>query len=314
MKKRGLITVGLVVMIMITATGCFSPKPWFLDFKKSHSVDEEEEIDLSDLDFEDLDLELLSSEVSISAGSSSEIIINLEGSIKSNFTPDIYIEESGKSLRITDSNKSFSDSDYRDNSLKIEIILPEKFHRDISLNTITSRVEVKDIDFDEVNMSTVSGDLKLNEIKSTDANLKSVSGNMDLTNSNLFNLKLDTVSGDSKLIDVIIKDMRFKSVSGDLEVKGSLYSLDSDTVSGNSDIDIDKVESDFNLKSVSGSTTISTGNIDGFNFRFSSLSGDVESDKDLNFHRIHDDTVEGSYGSGGNLIYFKSTSGDLIIE
>jgi hypothetical protein len=34
----------------------------------------------------------------------------------------------------------------------------------------------------------------------------------------------------------------------------------------------------------------------------------------LNFDRIHDDTVEGSYGSGGNLIYFKSTSGDLVIK
>jgi len=314
MKKRGLIIIGLVVIIMITATGCFSPKPWFLDFKKSHSVDEEEEIDLTDVDFEDLDLELLSSEVSISSGSSNEIIINLEGSIKSNFTPDIYIEERGKSLRITDSNKSFSDSDYKDNSLMIEIIVPEKFHRDISLNTITSRVEVKEIDFDEVNMNTVSGDLRVNEIKSTDANLKSVSGNIDLTNSNLYNLRVDTVSGDSKLIGVIIKDMRFKSVSGNLEIVGSLYSLDSDTVSGNADIDIEKVESDFNLKSVSGSTTISTGNVEGFNFRFSSLSGDVESDKDLNFDRIHDDTVEGSYGNGGSLIYFKSTSGDLIIK
>src|SRR6056297_2718278 len=137
MKKRALIIMTLVVIIMITATGCFSPKPWFLDFKKSHSVDEEEVIDLSDFDFEDLDLELLSSEVSISAGSSKEIIIKIEGSIKSNFTTDIYIEEKGNSIRITDSNKSFNNSDYKDNSLEIKIMIPEKFHKDISLNTIT---------------------------------------------------------------------------------------------------------------------------------------------------------------------------------
>ncbi len=314
MKKRGLIIIALVVIVMITATGCFSPKPWFLDFKKSHSVDEEEKIDLSELDIEELELELLSNEINISKSNSDEIEIYLTGSIKSNFTPDIYINESGNSLRISDSDKSFSSSDYKDNSLNIEILIPEKFHKDFNLNTITSVITVEGIEFNDVGINSVSGNIRLSEVKGSNASLKSVSGNIDVSDSNLYSLRLDTVSGDSKLIGINANDLRSKSVSGDLDIIGDLGSLDFDTVSGDASLNISKIEEDFNMKSVSGSARLITDKLQGFDFRFSSLSGDIESDIELNYDRIHDDTIEGSYGTGGSLVYFKSTSGDFVIK
>jgi len=314
MMKRKITIIILVLVLAVLSTGCFSPKPWFLDFKKDYDVDKEERVDITSRTVENIELKLISKNIRILKSDNSDMNITISGSIESNFTPDIYIQDIGKTVEIRDSNKTFNNSDYKNNDLNFTIYVPEELYKDLSVDTITGNITIDGIKFKDLETNNISGSTKVNSIESNNLEMDSVSGNMEVHNSSIFSIELDTVSGKSILDNIKTRSVEFNSVSGSLDSQGEYESFRGDTVSGDVTISVRNIQDDYIINTVSGDVTLDISDINGFNFRFNSLSGEIETEKTLNFNRIHNDTIEGSYGSGGSLINLKTTSGDLVIN
>lgn len=312
--KRKITIIVLIIALATLTTGCFSPKPWFLDLKKTYNVNEEKVLDVSDSNFENIELKLVSDNIRILKSDNSQGKIVLSGSIKSNFTPDIYTQYVGKTLEIRDSNKTFNNSNYTKNNLDFVLYLPEELYKNLSIDTITGNITIDGINFKDLKTDNISGSTKINTIESSNLKMNSVSGKIEIYNSSIFSISTDTVSGSNKLENVNTKSFDFKSVSGSLESQGNFESFKGDTVSGDIYIDTSMLNDDYMITTVSGDVDLNLSKISDFNFRFNSLSGEIETERNLNFDRIHNDTVEGSSGNGGSLINIKTTSGDLIIQ
>ncbi len=125
-------------------------------------------------------------------------------------------------------------------------------------------------------------------------------------------VQFTTVSGDFKANELVVNDLKHKSVSGDLELQGSYFSIESETVSG--DLLLSTKISNPNLKfnTISGDSVIIFDSEPDIKLNFASVSGDMNFGKGLEFESA--DKKNYILGKGRGLVIINSTSGDLEIS
>ena len=126
-----------------------------------------------------------------------------------------------------------------------------------------------------------------------------------------------SVTGDVDVEDVR-SDVSVSSVSGDIYVSTSELGYGS-TVSGDIDIEMGATDwSDLDFHTVSGDITLSFPDGLDANVRFESLSGEFDSDFDLDVTRRRDrfigSSIRATIGDGGRELSFKTVSGDVRLR
>ena len=91
-------------------------------------------------------------------------------------------------------------------------------------------------------------------------------------------LSIEQVSCDLKGDGIHVKELEVDSVSGRIDLTGSFEKISANSVSGSIDIVSDTMLKEFELDAVSGSTTLTLPENDGFTFTFEKVSGSFSSD------------------------------------
>ncbi|GMR11973.1 MAG: hypothetical protein BMS9Abin29_0159 [Gemmatimonadota bacterium] len=126
-----------------------------------------------------------------------------------------------------------------------------------------------------------------------------------------------SVTGDVDVVDVR-SDVSASSVSGNIFVTTTELGYGS-TVSGDIEIEMGSVDWDrLDFHTVSGDITLSLPDGLDANVRFESLSGDFDSDFDLDVTRRRDrfigSSIRATIGEGGRDLSFKTVSGDVRLR
>lgn len=196
-----------------------------------------------------------------------------------------------------------------------KIAMPELIAKNIN-NTLLIEVKHKSI----INIGSFSSTIKvyvyIPKNYSKDIDVKTVSGDIDLGYiNNIENANIKSVSGDIKAEALYSKKTKLKNTSGDMKVEDFKGELNSDTVSGDLYINVNKLEDDINIKSISGSAKIDLPNDSNFYFKSKSVSGDIDCEFPISIEgNISDKTINGKVGSGKNKIDITTVSGDIDIS
>lgn len=176
----------------------------------------------------------------------------------------------------------------------LTVLIPETIieqFNDITIDTVSSDVNIKDINLKHIDIKNISGEISLENITANIIGIESVSSNIS-TDSTIINKKIniDTISGDV-ILTGSVSAIDFDSTSGDLNVTSSICpnQVDTDTVSGN--------------------ITLSIPENDGFKYSFDKISGDLKCDFPINGNEY-----DGVYENGTSDFSFDTASGDVYIS
>ncbi|MHB1125574.1 MAG: DUF4097 family beta strand repeat-containing protein [Bacillota bacterium] len=275
-KKIVLILVVIAVVSIAAALSILVSEggPMGLISAQQHNIDEEKSFPVEGIT--DIRLTTVSEDIQVIPSDSGEIRIRYYG--YSNNQPELSAVVRGNQLTIqTDHDpKLFRIFNLSPANLKLELHLPKSYTSKLQAGTISGNS-----DFPDLNLSTFS--------------FHSVSGDLTAETLNAQRTMLETTSGDIKIGD-LQGALDHRSVSGDLMVSSSF-------LTGN-----------LQISTVSGDARISLPDEAGFQFDFSSTSGDINSNFPITrgLSRGNHDAY-GTVGSGEHRLTVNTVSGDLEI-
>lgn len=182
---------------------------------------------------------------------------------------------------------------------------------DFSANTTSGDIKIDQITADSLKTKSVSGDMSFDEaIIANDTDMETTSGNIDFNSIESDNAKIECVSGDVSIHNALLSNnIEIETTSGDIDL-GSLTADNAklESVSGDASMKITSLSS-ADIKTTSGDTELNVPNESGASVDFSSVSGDLEADREY-------EKSKGTYifGNGDCIIKVKTTSGDLDIN
>lgn len=140
-------------------------------------------------------------------------------------------------------------------NLKLYVYVPENYDGDFSFNSVSGSINLSSFDtLEQISMNSVSGELSIRDVTGKELNASTVSGTLDFRETYFESATLSTTSGEISLSGNPGK-LNANTVSGDVTL--TIYELDRDikidTISGNSELYLDKdVSAEITLSSVSG--------------------------------------------------------------
>lgn len=179
-------------------------------------------------------------------------------------------------------------------SKELTIKIPEETGKRlgyVGIDTISSNTRIKGITADRFNLNSTSGDFELEKCKTA-------------------KLEMDSTSGCLTGLDVTVEDkLNTNTTSGSVNVKGSCRKVESDTVSGDVEIESSTCPDKIKTDSVSGDFILAIPENDGFTYHLDTVSGSFNCD----FGVTHADE-RGTYKDGGASFNLGSVSGDFTIK
>lgn len=183
----------------------------------------------------------------------------------------------------------------------ITVYLPKRVYEKISVNTISSNIDISDAKADAVYLESASGDIKSDAVIVTDrieiktvsgkvvsdhignprtASFASVSGDISVYNGSFDTLDVKTTSGKVKLSKTGAYDSKIKTTSGDIELnrfgtKQDGAKVDIETVSGSVEGHLSYAMR-YDVSSVSGELKLYDENPKGNTCKVRTTSGDIE--------------------------------------
>lgn len=156
-----------------------------------------------------------------------------------------------------------------------------------AVQDLVVRMEIPAVFAKDIEVTSVSGNISLENMKLSTTDLKTVSGDIILNKLNSPGLKIESVSGDTKVLDSKMKTVNGKSVSGDFEIEN-------------------KDSAETHLNSVSGDVKLKLPTTTLFDYRISTVSGDIKNS--------HEKNNSGNKTTSKLGIEIDTTSGDIEIE
>lgn len=193
------------------------------------------------------------------------------------------------------------------------LTLPESYDlSNLEINTISSSVDVTDVNANVSKFTTISGNCNLDFLAvRNELNIETISGSVNLLNTSAGTVDINTVSGSINLDNTTGTAFNFETVSGSINTNDiwSETFIKSNTVSGSSNIKVLNATS-VSFDSVSGSQTVCLPEtVNGFTATANSL-------KKLNCSDfpVKIDSNRYIYGNGLIRLRFSTVSGSMNIK
>lgn len=171
----------------------------------------------------------------------------------------------------------------------LEVYLPKRHFDKVSIDGVSCTIETPNLDVGDLEIDTVSGDI-------------SVSGTFD-------KIDMNAVNGQIRGEGITAKKIELDTVSGGIDVEGAFSDVSVTLVSGSSKIVSSTMLKSFESEGVSGSSTLTIPENDGFSVDFSKVSGSFKSD----FDTIKSGNTY-TYGDGSGDFSVDTVSGSVTIK
>lgn len=314
MKK---IIISAVIVIVVIILGFSIYKEFF----SNNSVSGISNYDIKKI--ENVRIETTSTDIEVVRGSSSEIIVEIDGEQSKREANKfrLNVTEKGDRLEITYKRvKEFFSFGFAFNQdVTLRVTLPEKTFNEVVVDSVSGDVEMDAVSAKRVDAKTVSGDLELQQIQSTNLmSIKSTSGDIDVDQADLNEFKIGSISGTVEVHSLIAVNGEIKTTSGDINVdlEKEMESLAIDSTSGDIDVNLEKEIESLILDTTSGDVqTTFRQKPTSLNIRFNSTSGRAMIDLPEVDYEVNDkNKVIGKIGNGSNTLKIETTSGDIKVK
>lgn len=181
---------------------------------------------------------------------------------------------------------------------KIEVYIPKNYNKDLSVNLASGDIDINtDLTLNDVSYTQSSGDFNSNgNITANEILLKSTSGDININELSVKSYDINQVSGDTEI----------KSLSGSGKIKD---------ISGGLKIYYKDISDYSDLNVVSGDVKLFIPKDISFQFDGKCISGDINSDFDINYKDKKGESASAKVGDGPyKKISVNSTSGDIDIN
>jgi lia operon protein LiaG len=214
--KRALIQGGLLAMGLLIGTGSL----FGID------IDDEKKVDLGSID--GLRVVTGSAEVRVIASESgSEGRVRLVGTSMQRASLSLQVKGGVAEARIQRPWKVPALE-----RLRIEVYLPSKYGKDLSVKTSSGRISFEGFAFDDLSVETSSGGIEGGELKAETMALRSTSGRIRIAKAEAKTASLSASSGSITVEALSAADARMRASSGDIQVGGLAGNLDVGASSG----------------------------------------------------------------------------------
>lgn len=199
-------------------------------------------------------------------------------------------------------------------SVDLKLTLPRRFWDFLQISTGSGDVNVEEgLEVGQLSVKTSSGDAQVSGLEFQELIFKTASGDLDTDDLNGRTVHAETASGDIQLTGGF-DTVRAGAVSGDIELEGSAREIRCNTVSGEIDVRVDRVPEQLEASSKSGDCEIAMPDGEGFTLRFSTVSGELDSEFQL-VGPIGKRSGEAIYLDGGGRTFcVSSVSGDITLR
>lgn len=176
----------------------------------------------------------LAEEIIVKKSEKNGIVINIDDELSDRLN----INNSERKINISD---RFGKSFFRRARGRIFVeIGPNVKFDSFEIKTVSSDVEICDVNSKKYLISTVSGDFNIEKINADEVRINTVSGDLDILRIKSNNLRISTISGDADVSYIDVINAVFDTISGDIEVTGKILNKRGSSISGN--ITYNKVE------------------------------------------------------------------------
>jgi lia operon protein LiaG len=249
-----------------------------------------------------INISLVSGDISVIPYEGNEIKATIKGSVKGNWgndLPKLQLITSGNTVEVKfDKDISALTSFNIVDRLKLDIYIPSSFNENIAIESVSSDIQVSDLNVKMLSINTTSGDVKLNNISITNLKFNSTSGELIADSLNSTSNIIETTSGDVD-INNITGDLTFESISGN--IISSYKEFENNII---------------NIKLTSGDSTLSLPLNSSFYANFSTTSGDIKIDFPVTVNETSKTSLSGSVGNTTpkSKITISTVSGEISIK
>jgi len=313
MKERKIhLLLALILIIPLIFTGCiWTSNPINKIFYNTYNMDESNSFNYGSID--SVDIEAVVKEANIVKTEGDQFLITLTGTLTANYEPKLIVEDSGNSVKIK-TQETMHNIKIDKNDLILRIEVPEKYMNDLKCSTISGLISAEELILEEMDFSTVSGNISINSMKIDNLELSSVSGNLNLNSVAANDSNLSTTSGKTYLNSFTGMELDSSSVSGSIDFSGQADEVELSSTSGDLNLNLDSLKGNISMSTVSGDASIRIGGSPDYRLTYKTVSGDFNSNADINIERITNRDVTATSGNGTYRITVSTTSGSLNIN
>ena len=238
-------------------------------------------IDTSGID--SISIDWVAGEITVTPHDGNEIKVTESAQRELRESEKFHVNASGDTLTINYTERSIRG---RVPQKRLEVLVPRALSenmRMLSIDTVSSGVNVTDINASKLDCETVSGSIDLSGVFAN-VSIDSVSGRVNLVNS-----------AQNAVVDA-------ETISGRVDVSGYFDRVEANTVSGSVSISSAQIPSSLRVDSISGGITIALPSDATISVNHSSVSGKLSSD------------IPHTTGSSGATINISTVSGSTRIQ
>lgn len=220
---------------------------------KEYSIEVEEEKPLS------LDINNFNGHTKLKPWDKNEILIKAE--INYN---DRYVDEDYEFVKYYfDNNLLYIKADSREVkkeafSVNMDIFVPSRKYESFNLSSVNGRIELEELNIDELTSRTVNGGFGLRNIESSYLQAKTVNGGIELDKVKSKDSELESVNGRIEIMDVEGDNLEAQTVNAKISLKEINYkNIELKTVNAKISLEGDFNQSSFiKIKTVNGTVNI----------------------------------------------------------
>lgn len=259
-------------------------------------------------DIKDITVRLVSEDIQFVTSEGKELKIVQNASYNLKESDKLEVNRTGNNISIQKPNVNhvfnmFSSFNRRES---IVIYIPLEYENEVRVKTVSGTICLDGINLSQIECGSTSGDIEMNLMDiENEVILETVSGDIKLDEVKSNKIDINTTSGGIKLRDNKVKFIDASTTSGDVKFQGLGNYFKINTTSGKVEIELEEMFEEITSSSVSGDIRIKIPENDGFKLKYSTISGDLKSDFNLD---------AGEYKTGSSKITLRTTSGDIDIE
>ena len=313
MKHKTLISIQITLWscIIIILVSIFS-YTIYQDFKResvgTFSNNDEAEYIVKMGNTKSIKIDFVSEEVEVFISNEKDIKIIQAASYNLKEEDRLRISTSGKTISIDKQNTKhfFNFVNTINKRETIIIYIPENYSERLEIKTVSGNINLQDLGLEKLKCKSTSGYIEIENLQvKEDLEVDTVSGGITLDQIKVNLIDTHTTSGSIKLYEVVAEEIENATTSGDIEVKGTCNYLKNNTTSGRLKIKLDEMSKEISASSVSGNVNLEIPENNGFELKYSTVSGDLKSEFELDEYIYKDRNAK---------ITVKTTSGDLNIK